>query len=119
MIYKKTYLVPVDSCGVWWVNTFHLYGGFSRKVSSVGNFVKVSVRRTKPENWVAKKSKLRAIIVQTTKEIHRRDGSWIAFKDNSVVLLKKRLTPKGREVAGPTVFNIKRRRFLMSFSGYI
>jgi len=119
MIYKKTYLVPVDKCGVWWVNTFHLYGGFSRKVSRVGNFIKISVRRTRPNNWVAKKSKSIGIIVQTKKEIVKRDGSWVSFKNNSVVLLKKRLASKGKEIAGPTVFNIKRKRFLMSFAGYI
>jgi large subunit ribosomal protein L14 len=119
MIFKKTYLVPIDKCGVWWVNTFHLYGGYSRKVSHIGDFIKISVRNTRPNNWVAKKSKSIGIIVQTKKEIRKSDGTNIWFKNNSVVLLKKRLTPKGKEIVGPTVFNIKRKRFLMSFAGVI
>jgi ribosomal protein L14 len=57
--------------------------------------------------------------VQTTKEILKRDGSYVLFKNNSIVLLKKRLTPKGKEIVGPTVSNIKRKRFLMSFAGAI
>jgi len=119
MILKKTYLVPMDKCGVWWVNTFHLYGGFSRRCSRIGDFVKVSVRNTKPNNWIAKKSKFIGIIVQTRKEILKRDGSSIYFKNNSLVLLKKRLSSQGKEIVGPTVFNLKRKRFLMSFAGYI
>jgi ribosomal protein L14 len=119
MIFKKSYLVPIDKCGVWWVNTFHLYGGSSRKSSTIGDFIKISVRNTRPNNWVAKKSKSIGIIVQTKKEILKRDGSYVVFKNNSVVLLKKRLTPKGKEIVGPTVSNIKRKRFLMSFAGVI
>jgi len=51
MIYKGTNIVPADKCGVWHARVFHLYRGFNRKVSFVGEFIKVSVRRTKPENW--------------------------------------------------------------------
>ncbi len=119
MIQKKTYLTPVDKSGVWWVNTFHLYKGFNRKVSGIGDFVRVSVRNTKPNNWVSKKSKLNGIIVQTKKEVSKIDGSYVKFKFNSVVLLKKRLTPKGKEIIGPTLTNIKRKKFLASFAGII
>jgi ribosomal protein L14 len=50
MIKKFTYMEPVDNCGVWWVSVFHLYYGFNRKTAYCGNFVKVSVKRTKPSN---------------------------------------------------------------------
>ncbi len=96
-----------------------MYGGAARKSSGIGDFIKVSVRNTRPNNWVAKKSKSISIIVQTKKEVLKRDGSYVAFKNNSVILLKKRLTPKGKEIVGPTVSNIKRKRFLMSFAGVI
>ena len=111
--------MPIDKCGVWWVNTFHLYGGASRKSSGIGDFIKVSIRNTRPNNWVAKKSKSIGIIVQTKKEILKNDGSYVLFKNNSIVLFKKRLTPKGKEIVGPTVSNIKRKRFLISFAGII
>jgi len=57
MIYKGTNIIPADKCGVWHARVFHLYKGFNRKVSFVGEFIKVSVRRTKPENWLKKKNK--------------------------------------------------------------
>jgi ribosomal protein L14 len=50
MIKKGTYLIPADNCGVWWVSVFHLYYGFSRKTAFCGNFVKVSVKRTRAHN---------------------------------------------------------------------
>ena len=55
MIKKHTYLIPSDRCGVWWVSVFHLYKGSFRKTAYVGDFVKVSVKITKPNNWIKKK----------------------------------------------------------------
>lgn len=115
MIQKGTYLTPIDKNGVWLVNTFHLYRGFKRKSSSLSNFIKVSVRSTKPNNWILKKSKHISIITHTKKYIKKNDGSLLFLKFNTNVLLKKRLSPQGREIIGPGIFNLKRKRFLTSF----
>ena len=58
MIHKSSILIPADKCGVFTVNTFHLYKGFSRKFSKFGEYIKVSVRKTKPENNLTKKSEI-------------------------------------------------------------
>jgi large subunit ribosomal protein L14 len=108
---------PVDNCGVWWVSVFHLYYGFNRKTAYCGNFVKVSVKRTKPANWLKKKSKVKAIIIRTKKEFLKNDGSWLKFFDNSVVLLKKRLNTQGKILEGPINNTIKRRKFKNAFPG--
>jgi ribosomal protein L14 len=50
MIQKGSYLIPADQCGVFWVKVFHLYKGFSRKITFTGGFVKVSVKITRPDN---------------------------------------------------------------------
>lgn len=115
MIQKHTYLIPADRCGVFWVKTFHLYGGWFRKQSYVGDFIKVSVRDTKANNKLKKKTKIAGIIIRTKKEIIKADNSHIKFKQNSVVLLKRRMTPKGREVFGPISSTIKRKKFKSSF----
>ena len=119
MVQKETNLKPIDRCGVWSVRTFHLYGGSFRKNSTVGNFIKVSVKKTRPNNWVPKKTKLKAIIVTLKKELIKLDGSYIKFRTNSLVLLKKRLTPKGNLLIGPVSINIKRKKFMSSFCGSI
>lgn len=119
MIQKSTYLVPADRCGVWWVSVFHLYQGYSRKTAYCGNFIKVSVKKTKPDNWLKKKSKVKSIVIRTKKECSKLDGTYFKFFFNSSVLLKKRLTPRGKEVTGPIPSIIKRHKFKSSFPGII
>lgn len=119
MIQKTSILIPADKCGVLTVNTFHLYKGFSRKFSKFGDYIKVSVRKTKPENILIKKSKRKAIIIRTKKHTYVCDGTTIRFVYNSVVLLKKRLTPEGKEIFGPIIRNFKKKKFLSSFPGLI
>lgn len=119
MIIKGTYLIPMDKNGVWLVKTFHLYGGFFKKFSIFGTFIKISIRKTKLQSLVLKKSKLKSIIILTRKEQKKNDNSFFKFKINSCILLKRRLTPIGKEIIGPTFSNIFRKRFLFSFSGIL
>jgi large subunit ribosomal protein L14 len=119
MIQKSSILVPADKCGVFTVNAFHLYKGFSRKFSKFGDYIKVSIRKTKPDNILSKKSKRKAIIIRTKKKIIVCDGTQVRFDYNSVIILKKRLTPEGKEIFGPIVRNFKKKKFLSSFSGLI
>jgi large subunit ribosomal protein L14 len=119
LIQKNSILIPADKCGVLTVNTFHLYKGFSRKSSAFSDYVKVSIRKVKPENPLQKKTKRKAIIIRTKKALPIADGTYVKFDYNSVVILKKRLTPEGKEIFGPIVRNFKKRKFLSSFSGII
>lgn len=119
MIQKGTYVSPADSCGVIWVKVFHLYYGFNRKIARTGNFVKVSVKETKPDNWLLKKSKVKGIVVRTKKELSKIDGTTIKFKTNSIILLKKRMNSYGGRLLGPVPSTIRRRKFLNSFPGRI
>lgn len=119
MILKRTKLVPIDRSGVLKLRVFHLYGGSKKKVARVGDFIKGSAIVVKENNWLKRKSKLNAILVRLKKESLKIDGSWVKFKKNCTVLLKKRLTPKGKELFGPVDFNLKRRKFISSFSGQI
>ena len=59
------------------------------------------------------------IIIRTKKELPICDGTIIRFNYNSAVLLKKRLTPEGKEIFGPIVRNLKKKKFISSFSGLI
>lgn len=119
MIIKGTNLIPADKNGVWTVKTFHLYGGFFKKFASFGSFIKISVRKTKLSSLVLKKSKLKSIIILTKKLQKKNDNTFLVFKMNSCVLLKRRLTPIGKEVYGPAFSSLNRKRFLYSFSGLI
>jgi len=119
MIQKGTILIPADKCGVLTINTFHLYRGFSRKFSIFGDYIKISIRKTKPENFLLKKAKRKALIIRTVRYTPIIDGSYTRFDYNSAVILKKRLTPEGKEIFGPILRNFKKKKFLSSFSGLI
>lgn len=119
MIQKGSYLSCMDKNGILLVGVFHLYVGFYKKVSTYGNFIKVSVKKTTATFLVLKKAKFKAIFVLSKKSQTKNDGSFIKFKANACVILKRRLTPLGKEIGGPGNFNIFRRRFLFSFSTVI
>ena len=119
MIQKSSILIPSDNCGVLTVNTFHLYKGFNRKFSYFGDYIKLSVRKTVPECKLLKKTKRKGIIVRTTKYIRISDNSLVRYDYNSAILLKKRLTPEGKEIFGPILRNFKKKKFLSSFTGLI
>lgn len=115
MVFKQTILNPVDKCGVWVVKTFHLYRGSKRRGLGTGGFLKVSVRKTRPNNKILKKTKSKAVVVRTRFRNLRLDGSYVKFKSNSCVLLKKRMTPRGRELYGPVSRNVRRKKFMSTF----
>lgn len=119
MLQKSSVLIPADKCGVLTTKIFHVYKGSFKKIAKVGDFTKVSVKSTKPSHWKLKKSKHKAILVRLKKESLRKDGTWVKFFINEGVVLKKRTTPLGQEVYGPCTYDIRRRRFLKSFSGII
>ena len=119
MIQKNSILVPADKCGVLTVNIFHLYKGFNRKFSYFSDYIKLSVRKTIPESKLLKKSKRKGIIIRTNKYITVSDNTTVRFDYNSVIILKKRLTPEGKEIFGPILRNFKKKKFLSSFTGLI
>ena len=115
MIQKCTIITPADNCGVLKTNVFHVYKGSNGKFGFSGDFLKVSVREVLPENNIKKKSKHKSILIRTTFKNFKKDGSNVNFQLNSLILLKKRLTPKGKLIKGPVSRIIRRKKFLSSF----
>ena len=115
MIQKNSKLKPVDNCGVLKSNVFHVYRNLNR-IAITGFFLKISVRDIKPESIIKKKSKHVSILIKTIYKNSKLDGSFVKFKKNGLVLLKKRLTPKGSNLKGPVSRNLKRKKFISSFS---
>jgi ribosomal protein L14 len=119
MIQKHSVLKSSENSGVLSNRVWHLYKGFNRKVSFFGDYVKVSVQQTKPNNWLAKKAKKKALIIRTKKNCKVKDGTFINFLENSLILLKKRLTPEGTEILGPIIRSFKKKKFLTSIPGVL
>lgn len=115
MIQKCTIIIPADNCGVIKTNVFHVYKNSKGRFGFSGDFLKVSVREVLPENAIKKKSKHKSILIRTIFKNFKKDASYIKFEFNSLILLKKRLTPKGKLIKGPISRIIRRKKFLSSF----
>lgn len=112
MLQKLSLLTPCDSTGVFLVRIFHIY---QHTYAAPGSFVKTSVRVTKPKCRIKKKKKIKNFIIRTKCPFLLRDSSNFTMFINSSVLLKKRLSMRGKVIFGPTTYTIKRKKFLKSF----
>lgn len=125
MIFKQTWLSVADNTNVNWLQVFHLYKGFKRKTSGVGFFVKGSARVVEPPRVEYKGFKFkfnkkgdicRGLLIRTKFKIRKDDGSSLFFKNNSLIMLKKKQDVKSKYLYGPVCYKIKRKRFLNLFS---
>ena len=107
MIQKETNLVVADNSGARSVRAFTLYGGSTRKSSSIGDIIKCSVKDATPNGKVKKGDVVRCVIVRTKKAINRPDGSTIAFDDNAVVIINDDNAPIGTRVFGPVARELR------------
>jgi ribosomal protein L14 len=116
MIQKNSYLIPCDKSGVYLTKVFHLYKGFNRKISYFGDFVKITIKKTKPLNALSKKMKLKALLVRLKTIEFKNDRSFCRFNLNNNILLKKRTTSHGKRMMGPILKHLNRKKILLSFS---
>ena len=94
----------------------HQSGGSGRKVAGVGDVIVVSVKEAIPRGKVKKGDVHRAVIVRTSKEIRRADGSAIRFDRNAAVLLNKQDEPIGTRIFGPVTRELRGRKFMKIIS---
>ena len=101
MIQQETILNVADNSGAKKVYCIRIVGGSKRKYASVGDIITVSVKEAIPNSKVAKGSVAKAVIVRTSKEVRRPDGSYIRFDDNAAVLINKDGEPSGPAFSAP------------------
>jgi large subunit ribosomal protein L14 len=116
MIQEYTVLNVADNSGARKVRCFKVLGGSRRRYASVGDVIVCSVRDADPHGNVKKGSVVKAVIVRTTKEIRREDGSYIRFDDNAAVLINNNQEPIGTRIFGPVGRELRARKFMKIIS---
>ena len=101
MIQMQTNLEVADNSGARRVMCIKVLGGAGRRYASVGDLIVVSVKEAIPRGRVKKGDVLRAIVVRTSKDIARKDGSVIRFDRNAAVIVNKQSEPIGTRIFGP------------------
>ena len=101
-----------DNSGAKEVYCIKVLGGSKRRYAGVGDVIVVSVKEAIPNSKVKKGDVQKAVIVRTSKEIARPDGSKIRFDDNSAVLINNNREPIGTRIFGPVARELRAKRFM-------
>lgn len=112
MIQIQTYLNVADNSGAKKVQCIGILGNSRQRYAKIGEVIVVSVKEAIPNAPVKKKQVSKAIIVRTVKEIRRKDGSYVAFDENAVVLVDNNMNPRGTRVFGPVARELRERDYL-------
>lgn len=112
MIQQESRLKVADNSGAKEVLCIKVLGGTSRRYAYIGDVIVVTVKDAIPGGKIKKGTVAKAVIVRTKKETRRKDGSYIRFDDNAVVLLNASLEPIGSRLFGPVARELRERDFM-------
>ena len=111
MIQQESRLKVADNSGAKEVLCIRVLGGSKRRYASVGDKIVVTVKDASP-GGVKKGTVSKAVVVRTKKEIRRKDGSYIRFDDNAVVLLNNNDEPRGTRIFGPVARELREHDYM-------
>ncbi len=112
MIQTESRLKIADNTGAREILVINVMGGSVRKYGGVGDVVIATVKSAAPQGSVKKSDIVRAVIVRTSKEWRREDGSRIRFDDNAAVILDgDSQNPKGSRIFGPVARELREKGY--------
>ena len=112
MIQMQTKLDVADNSGARLLQFIKVLVGSKRKTASVGDVIVVSIKEAIPRGRVKKGDVHRAVIVRTSKEVKRNDGTCIRFDKNAAVLVNKSNEPIGTRIFGPVTRELRGKKFM-------
>ncbi|MBI5303558.1 MAG: 50S ribosomal protein L14 [Chloroflexi bacterium] len=113
MIQATTRLKVADNTGAREIMCIRVMGGSRRRTGAVVDIIIAAVKSAIPTSPIKKGEVVRAVIVRTTKEYGRADGSYIRFDDNAAVILEGDSTnPKGTRIFGPVARELRDKGYM-------
>ena len=116
MIQAESRCKVADNTGAREVLIIKVLGGSSRRYASVGDVVVAAVKDALPNQTVKSGEVVKAVVVRTSKEKRRPDGSYIKFDDNAVVIINEQRNPRGTRVFGPVARELRDKKFMKIIS---
>ena len=107
MIQAESRLVVADNSGAKECLCIRVLGGTRRRYATVGDIIVVSVKSVIPSRDIKQGAVSKALIVRTSKEVRRADGSYIRFDDNACVLLNNAGELRGSRIFGPVARELR------------
>ena len=112
MLQTESRLKVADNTGAKEVLVIRVLGGTKKRYASVGDKIVVTVKSSTPNGNAKKGQVFKAVVVRTSKEVRRKDGSYIRFDDNACVLLNATGEMSGTRVFGPVARELREKQFM-------
>ena len=116
MVQQQTRLKVADNTGARELMCIRCLGGSHRKYAEIGDVIVASVKSAIPGGVVKKGEVVKAVVVRTTKETRRPDGSYVRFDENAAVIIRDDGTPKGTRIFGPVARELRDKNYLKILS---
>jgi large subunit ribosomal protein L14 len=112
MIQQESRLTVADNSGAKEVLCIRVLGGTAKRYARIGDKIVVTVKNALPSGTIKKGTVIKAVVVRTTKEIRRNDGSYIRFDDNACVLLNPAGEMIGTRIFGPVARELRDKQYM-------
>ncbi len=116
MIREYSILNVADNSGARKVRCFRILGGTKKRYARIGDIVVVTVKDAIAGAAIKRSEVCRAVVVRTTRETKREDGSYIRFSDNAAVVLNEQGEPRGTRIFGPVARELREKQFMKIIS---
>ncbi len=116
MVQQETRLNVADNTGAKQVLCIKVLGGSRKKYARLGDTIVITIKKAIPNSNFKKGEVHRAVVVRTKKELKRKDGSYIRFDDNAVVLINDQKETRGTRVFGPVARELREKQFMKILS---
>jgi large subunit ribosomal protein L14 len=116
MIQQESRLKVADNSGAKEVLCIRVLGGSRRRYASIGDVFIATVKDAIPGAAVKKGDVVRCVVVRTSKERRRPDGSYIKFDENAAVLINDQLQPRGTRIFGRVGRELRDKKFMRIIS---
>ena len=116
MIQQESRMKVADNTGAKELLCIRVLGGTGRRYANIGDVVVCSVKKAAPGGSVKKGDVVKAVIVRSVHGIHRADGSYIKFDENSAVIIREDKTPRGTRIFGPVARELREKDYLKILS---
>ena len=111
MIQQESVVKVADNSGAKTALVIRVLGGTRRRYAGIGDVVIVAVKNALPNGTVKKSDVARAVVVRTAKETRRKDGSYIRFDENAVVIINDAGEPRGTRIFGPVARELREKKY--------
>jgi large subunit ribosomal protein L14 len=112
MIQQESVVKVADNSGAKKALVIRVLGGTRRRYAGLGDKVVVAVKDALPNGTVKKSDVAKAVVVRTVKETRRKDGSYIKFDENAVVIINDAGEPRATRIFGPVARELREKRYM-------